>query len=195
MTDHADARDLPASMRDDRLVDQCLKGSEEAWSALIDKYKRLIFSIPVRQGLSADDSSEIFQEVCLTLLSELPQLRKPGAVCAWLIQMTSHKCFHKRKEQQRYVTAETAEDPPALIEERQTPHDVLYQVEREQIVREALSELSPRCRRLIQFLFFEDPAVSYEEAAKSLGLAKGSIGFIRMRCLERLRRSLEEKGF
>ena len=58
---------LPASTPDDRLVDQCLKGSEEAWSALIDKYKRLIFSIPVRQGFSADDSSEIFQEVCLAL--------------------------------------------------------------------------------------------------------------------------------
>jgi DNA-directed RNA polymerase specialized sigma24 family protein len=62
-------------------------------------------------------------------------------------------------------------------------------------LREAVARLSPRCRELIRLLFFEIPARPYEEVARHLGLAKGSIGFIRMRCLERLRRLLEEKGF
>jgi DNA-directed RNA polymerase specialized sigma24 family protein len=44
-------------------------------------------------------------------------------------------------------------------------------------------------------LFFTTPAVPYEEVAKLLGVAKGSIGFIRMQCLERLRRHLVNKGF
>jgi DNA-directed RNA polymerase specialized sigma24 family protein len=44
-------------------------------------------------------------------------------------------------------------------------------------------------------LFFATPAVPYEEVAKMLGVAKGSIGFIRRQCLERLRRHLIDKGF
>jgi DNA-directed RNA polymerase specialized sigma24 family protein len=56
-------------------------------------------------------------------------------------------------------------------------------------------EVPPRCRELIRMLFFEIPAVSYEEVAKRLGLATGSIGFIRMRCLSRVRKRLEERGF
>jgi len=31
---------------DTRLVKECLRGNEQAWSLLIDKYKALIYSIP-----------------------------------------------------------------------------------------------------------------------------------------------------
>ena len=44
-------------------------------------------------------------------------------------------------------------------------------------------------------LFFETPARPYDEIAKELGLATGSIGFIRGRCLAQLRKQLEKKGF
>jgi DNA-directed RNA polymerase specialized sigma24 family protein len=44
-------------------------------------------------------------------------------------------------------------------------------------------------------LFYEKPAVAYEEVARRLNLATGSIGFVRMRCLKQLRRRLIEKGF
>jgi hypothetical protein len=44
-------------------------------------------------------------------------------------------------------------------------------------------------------LFFEQPPRPYRQVARSLGLAAGSIGFIRGRCLTRLRRELERRGF
>jgi len=66
---HDDAR---AAWPDARLVRECIGGSEEAWRALIFKYKNLIFSIPVKYGFSTEDSRDIFQAVCLELLSELP---------------------------------------------------------------------------------------------------------------------------
>src|SRR5258708_38425842 len=55
---------------DARLVSQCLKGNEDAWSALLEKYKRLIYSIPIKYGLSVDQATDVFQEVCVELLSE-----------------------------------------------------------------------------------------------------------------------------
>ena len=60
---------------------------------------------------------------------------------------------------------------------------------------EAVLAMPPRCRELIGMLFFETPARPYLEIARRLGLALGSIGFIRGRCLTRLRRELEKKGF
>ena len=64
---------------DARLVRECLNGNDEAWSALIDKYKNLIYSIPVKYGFSSDEASDIFQGVCLELLADLPKLCKPAA--------------------------------------------------------------------------------------------------------------------
>jgi RNA polymerase sigma factor (sigma-70 family) len=182
------------SWPDERLVRECLKGSEEAWSALIDKYKRLVFSIPIKYGLPQAAAADIFQEVCLSLLAELPRLREPRALAAWLIQTTSHKCSHWKREEQRHATDETQDQTVPPRDLSKMPEEILSAVQREQIMREALAEMPPRCQRLIHMLFFQDPALPYQEVARSLQIATGSIGFIRMRCLERLRRTMEKKG-
>jgi hypothetical protein len=44
-------------------------------------------------------------------------------------------------------------------------------------------------------LFYEHPPYPYTEVARKLGMATGSIGFIRGRCLKRLQAQLEELGF
>jgi hypothetical protein len=44
-------------------------------------------------------------------------------------------------------------------------------------------------------LFFESETRPYQDVARSLGLATGSIGFIRGKCLERLRRQLDSMDF
>jgi RNA polymerase sigma factor (sigma-70 family) len=180
---------------DEQLVKACLGGDEEAWSALIDKYKRLIHSIPIKYGLPPDDASEIFQQVCLRLLSELPNVRDPKSLGGWLIKVTSHKCFEWARRERLHGRVEVEIDDTNPLPPSANPDEVLLQVEREQLLREALLEITPRCRQLIHMLFYETPSVPYEEVAKNLRLATGSIGFVRMRCLKQLRRRLKERGF
>jgi RNA polymerase sigma factor (sigma-70 family) len=184
-----------SSLPDTELVRRCLNDSQEAWCQLIDKYRKLIFSIPVKYGLNRDDATEVFQDVCLTLLRELPRLREPRTLAAWLIRVTSHRCLHWRADQSRLVYSEMACQDETAIERHRQAEVMEYELEREQALREALSKMAGRCKELIRMLFFSTPAVPYEEAAARLGLATGSIGFVRMRCLKRLRRILEERGF
>ena len=75
------------------------------------------------------------------------------------------------------------------------PPDVLMELEREQLVRDAIAQLPVRCREMIELLFFQQPPLPYTEVGRRLQLATGSIGFIRGRCLKRLKQILEEKGF
>lgn len=188
--------DVPSeSWSDERLVTECLDGNEDAWAALIQKYKNLIFSIPVKLGFSRDDAGEIFQQVCLKLLRELPQLRDPNSLTAWLIKVSSHSCYEWHRRERRYETVSDREQPWDRLSSQDLADKVTGEVEREQILRQALSETRPRCRRLIEMLFFENPPVSYAEIAQRLGVATGSIGFIRMRCLQNLRQFLTKKGF
>ena len=179
---------------DDRLVRDCLAGKDEAWAALLDKYQNLIFSIPIKHRLPREEAAEIFQAVCAELLSELPKLRDPQALSGWLIKVTSNKCLHWHKQQQRWnagdADAEDASTPAENLAE-----NLLIEVEKEQKLREAISKLSPRCSEMIRILFYEDPPRAYKEVAESLGIAVGSIGFIRGRCLDKLRASLEDMEF
>jgi DNA-directed RNA polymerase specialized sigma24 family protein len=75
------------------------------------------------------------------------------------------------------------------------PPDMVAELEQEQLVQDAIAQLPPRCREMMELLFFESPPLPYAEVAQRLHLATGSIGFIRGRCLERLKKILEAKGF
>jgi RNA polymerase sigma factor (sigma-70 family) len=182
-------------IRDDvRLVKDCLAEKEEAWEELIDKYKALIFSIPIKYGLPRQEAADVFQNVCAELFLRLSELRKPQALPKWLIQVAHHECYQWKRKQGRMVSRDTEEhleEPgvPAIAE------SVIRQTEEEQLLREAIAGLTPQCQRLVAALFLESPARPYTEIAAELGLAVGSIGFTRQKCIERLRRSVEKAGF
>lgn len=184
----------PLAWTDTRLVRECLRGNEHAWSLMIDKYKSLIYSIPVRYGLPPHEASEIFQATCVELLTRLPQLREPRALPKWLMQVAHHECYRWKRQQQRVVSRDGQADLP----EPEVPpiaENLVQQTQEEQMLREALSSLSPQCHRLVELLFLETPSRPYSEVARELGLAVGSIGFTRQKCVERLRRKLDELGF
>lgn len=189
------ARESAASWADERLVAECLQGNELAWSGLIEKYKNLIYSIPVKMGMY-DDAADIFQAVCLDLLSDLPNLREPRALPKWLMQACYRKCLQYRRKSEKYSAAsEPPEELAVAVEPSSLPENMLCELEKEQMVRDAVAELTPRCERMIQMLFFETPPRPYEEIARELDLATGSIGFIRGRCLAKLKKQLEKLGF
>jgi RNA polymerase sigma factor (sigma-70 family) len=75
------------------------------------------------------------------------------------------------------------------------PAELLAELDQEQKLRTALDKLPPRCRQVIQFLFFEDPRPSYQTIAARLGLSENSIGFTRERCLNSLKKTLKELGY
>lgn len=179
---------------DTRLVKECLSGNEVAWSELIDKYKSLIYSIPVKYSLSQQEAADVFQSTCVELLVRLPELREPRALPKWLMQVAHHECYRLKRLNQRVVSRDAEPDLP----EPETPsiaESLVQQTQEEQMLREAMAVLTPQCRRLVELLFFETPSRPYTEVAAELGLAVGSIGFTRQKCIERLRRQLEELGF
>jgi len=179
---------------DKRLVKECLAGNEEAWSLLIDKYKALVYSIPVKYGLPPQEAADVFQSTCMELLERLPELREPRALPKWLMQVAHHQCYRVKRQEQRLVSR----DAEPHLPDPETPavaESLVQQTQEEQLLREAMANLTPQCRRLVELLFFEAPPRPYTEVAAELGLALGSIGFTRQKCIERLRRNLDELGF
>ncbi len=187
-------KNLRTGRDDTRLVKECLAGNEEAWALLIDKYKALIYSIPVKYGLPPHEAADVFQSTCMELLTHLAELREPKALAKWLMQVAHHKCHRVKLQAQRLVSRDAEPDLP----EPETPamaESLVLQTQEEQMLREAIIGLTPQCRRLVELLFFETPPRPYAAVAAELGLALGSIGFTRQKCIERLRRNLHELGF
>jgi len=179
---------------DKDLVKECLLGNQLAWAAIVEKYKGLVYSVPLRYRMAPQDAADIFQEVWLDLYAELQNLREPGALRGWLITVAWHKCYQwklKRSRQEKSTgefDAEPVADKESFLEWKQ-------RMEQEQMLREAVTALPERCRQMVEMLFFQDPPLPYADVARRLGLAEGSIGFIRGRCLKKLRANLEQMRF
>lgn len=176
---------------------ECLAGSEDAWAALLARYQNLIYSIPLKFHLNEDEAAEIFQAVALDLFTGLGRLREREKLKSWLISVTRHRCIrYKENRKAEPLSWEELEQGASEVpDDRKHAERWLLELDEESAVREAVAGLPARCRDLIRWLFYSDEPPSYEAVAGRLGVAKNSIGFIRDRCLQKLRRHLEENGF
>jgi len=82
----------------------------------------------------------------MELLTRLPQLREPDALPKWLMQVAHHQCYRWKRQSQRMVSRDTQPDLP----EAETPaiaESLVQQTQEEQMLREAMGVLAPKCRR------------------------------------------------
>jgi RNA polymerase sigma factor (sigma-70 family) len=177
---------------DTDLVAACLRGEQAAWETLVDRYAALIYSIPLKYGLSDADAGDVFQSVCLTLLEKLDTLRDPRGLTAWLITTTSRASWALLR--QRRVRYDVGLDEVDAQDPRPLPEQEVLQLERAHQVRLAVGHLPPRCRQLILALF-SDRDVSYRELSAELNMPVNSVGPTRARCLAELRRILDALGY
>lgn len=186
-----------ARMTDAELVACCLKGDGRAWETLIHRYKRLIFSIPRRYQFTPDEAADVFQSVCLIMLKGLDSLKDHTKLSSWLITTTLRECWKlRRRDPVETTPLEDEEGHPVDLPDESTPLDELVeQWEKQHLIRLGMQRLPDRCRRLLQMLFYEQGEWSYEQISRQLDMPVASIGPTRGRCLQKLRKILEELGF
>jgi RNA polymerase sigma factor (sigma-70 family) len=180
------------SLGDPELVALCLGGDARAWETLILRYRRLIYSIPVKFSFTAADASDVFQAVCLKLIEHLHELKDESKVSAWLITTTTRQCIHVRSQRMRETSTDEDFEEPAAA--GVNVEDIQIQTQEQQNIRSAVDRLPDRCRRLLELLYFETTSPSYEEISRIMKMPVASIGPTRARCLEKLRTVFRRRG-
>lgn len=181
---------------DKQLLLACRRGEESAWELLVDRYQRLIYTIPRRAGLDEDQSADVFQEVFTTLLQKLDDINDPDRLQAWLVTTARRKTWRlisRLRASPRTFAEEDeggADELSRIPDDAALPDDVLVQLEEQHRVRTAVASLDDRCQKLLAMLFYESETPPYSEIAASLGTSEGSIGPTRARCLQKLLRLL-----
>lgn len=174
---------------DPELVQACLENNQLAWNELVNRYKRLVYSIPLRNGFTQSDAEDIFQNVFTLVHRNLASLRNHQLLAAWLISITWRECQHMRKK-----TRLSDEIPETLEDSAPLPPEEAEILERRQMIRMAINQVGLRCQELLKALFFETPTPSYENLAMRLDIPISSIGPTRARCFKKLKDILTEMG-
>ena len=170
------------------LVRAAAAGDERAWSALVDRFSKLVWAIARNHRLGADDAAEVSQTTWLRLAEHIDRLQDPSKVGGWLATTARHESLRVLRGAGRQIPMgddmpEPGHPAPAIDEE-------LLRNERDRMLWQAFSRLPARDQALLRLLI-SDPMPSYEEIGAAMGMPVGSVGPTRARCLERLRREAE----
>jgi len=181
---------------DAQLIAACQKGQGWAWDALVERYKRLVYSVALRAGLGHEDAADAFQTVFAVLLENLDRLRDPQGLAAWLITTTKRTSWSVRNRRRREV-ASSDDSFEAGLATSGAPNGQAWDEERwtdRLLVHQALERLGERCKELLWMLYFDRAEPSYDQVSRRMGIPLGSIGPTRARCLQKMRRILQAMG-
>lgn len=187
--------DLISRNKDEALVRACREGDARAWRRLVKKYERLVYSIPLSYGLSHDDAADITQ-ITFTVLSEsLDSVRDESRLAAWLSTVAKRHTW-RLLDRNRLESASEHLDDVELAENAallgKSDADSIEYWELIEWLDAGLSKMKKPCRDLLLALYFQPEQPSYAQIAARLDVAVGSIGPTRARCLQSLRKLLEE---
>src|SRR6185503_15037735 len=182
---------------DKELLLACRKGDESSWVALVDRYQRLIYSIPRRAGLNEDQAGEVFQEVFATLVQKLNDISDPDRLHAWLVTTARRKTWRLMSKERllrsgRAHDEEHDEEVTLVVDEAPLPDEILVRLEEQHRIRASLMALDERCQKLLTLLYYRPEPPSYAEIAEAFGTSEGSIGPTRARCLKKMLRYLKD---
>lgn len=169
------------------LLARAREGDQAAWNAIVDRYASIIWATCRRYRLSDADAEDVGQSVWLYLVNRLDSIRDPAALPGWLATTTTRECWRvlrKTRKQPRLEPLTYTDDIPD--DRIAAAEEVVIRAEQDDVLREAFSRLAPSYQRLMNLLM-ADPQMPYAEISKRLGIAVGSIGPIRRRCLDKLR--------
>ncbi|MBI2149683.1 MAG: sigma-70 family RNA polymerase sigma factor [Acidobacteria bacterium] len=164
---------------DRELIERCIKGDQAAWKELIARYQRLVYSVAHTYCSQPEDASDVFQQVWMELYQHLHDLRNVEALPAWLMTVTRRRA---------YASINARHNSEPLDEETPDLSHRLTRIEDEHAVERALGQLSGRCRKLIDLLYFNLEEPRYADISEKMSMPVASIGPTRARCLEKLRK-------
>ena len=174
----------------EELLQLAAAGDRTAWGTLVERYESLLWGIARSHRLDESSASDVVQTTWMRLVEHIDELRRPEALSGWLATTARNECLRMLRHQSRQIPTEDDRIPVQVV----PPVDESRLLERElnAEIWHGFAALSARCQALLRMLALEPPP-SYEDIGAALGMAVGSIGPTRGRCLDNLRRAIQTR--
>jgi RNA polymerase sigma-70 factor, ECF subfamily len=167
------------------LVRRCVSGDAAAWQEIVQQYHRRIYNICYRFSGSAEDASDLAQEVFIKMYRTLSTYDTSRAsFMTWVTTVTRNLLVdHFRKGKYDRITDSldaapaSQEDGLTLAEQLEdkaaSPESRVRSRETQKLVHEGLRRLSPELREAVILRDLQD--LDYKDIAKVLNVPEGTV--------------------
>ena len=154
---------------------------QKAFAELMERYRDSIFHLINKMVFSSDDADDLTIETFSKAFQRLEQYTPAFAFSTWLFKIASnHTIDFIRKKRLNALSLDQGfqnEDGGTMeihiADDRPDPIQSLEKKERVELMRDVVSQLKPRYRRLVELRYFEEK--SYEEISAELELPLGTV--------------------
>jgi RNA polymerase sigma-70 factor (ECF subfamily) len=173
---------------DDELVAHCLQGRREAFSELVLRHQKMVYS--VARGMLGDAhlAEDLAQDAFVHAYRALATYRAEGKFSAWLRMIVTRLCLNHRRDTRREVAWDDLSGHPAELTEG--PEGRVAEWERRGAVERAIDTLPDDYRDVVVLRFMDD--LSYDEIARHLGVPVSTVETRLYRAKKQLRQLLRE---
>lgn len=183
-------------MDDGTLAARAATGDQAAFTALIERYRRYIYTIAYKIALNEDDALDITQNVYARLVERIGDYEGRGSFKSWLAVMTSREAisFLRRSSRREEPTAPEIIEDLAMELTASASIDVRAALDVEQrrrLVEQAMKSLSPQQRAIVALRLGED--IGPKEIAQRLDLPASQVRSQLNRAIERIKKILAEE--
>lgn len=177
---------------DHELIDCCLKGDSSAFGLLVERYQHRLYGSLVHVTGSSEQAKDVAQDAFAHAFEKLGTFRGQSAFYSWLFRIALNAAVSARRKTQRVTTSveamrDATGQEPVDGSSGSAPWQQLETSERQQMVRQALAQLSDEYRTALVLKEMDD--MKYEEIAEVLQVP---IGTVRSR-IHRARMELKTK--
>lgn len=152
---------------DDDLVRRSLAGEHAAFGHLVTRHQRLVYAVALSHARDLAQAEELAQQAFVEAWHELPRLRDPARLAAWLAGIARNVARSWRRQTARRRRRELAASP---IVERTEPTPLDHVVERETagLLQRALAEIPAAYREALVLFYVHGQSVA--QVAAGLGI-------------------------
>src|SRR5665213_2000242 len=173
--------DLPAGATSsgdsiEALIQQCLKGDQLAWEAIVRQYRRKVFNVAYKFVGKHDEAEDLTQDIFLKIFKSLDTFDRRANFQTWLISISRNLCIdHYRSVRKERETIDRDVDANELspASHEISPVQALEQHDRVLLLRQALAALPETLRTAV--LMRDIQELSYQEIADALRLPEGTV--------------------
>lgn len=169
-----EVRNLSA-LSDNELVAEVIKGDQECFSEIINRYTEKVANLALRIARNHEDAEEILQDVFVTVYRKVDKFEGKSAFSSWLYRITVNTAFmklRKRKQQQSVSLEESAPGyKDSWMSDRSEVSDVNFITARHELreqIDQAVAKLPEEYRAI--FILRDVDGLSNQEVAEILGV-------------------------
>lgn len=185
------ATSLRSGRMDDPSVGDLLQGAaggdEACWTALVDRFASLVWSVASSFNLDRGSVEDVSQTVWLRLAEHCGRIQEPERLPGWLATTARNEALRVVRCRQRVEPQDRAWDQVQRTDS--SVEDPVLGTETLHEVLQAFNGLDGESQQLLRLLCVVPP-LDYRTISEITGRPVGSIGPTRRRCLEKLRKML-----